>query len=120
MKILFISPKWEKFPHWAYHLPQLGPLTVAGLTPREHEIAYLDEFVKPVDFDADADLIAITVMTAQAGRAYQIADEFRRRGKRVVIGGIHPTIVPEEAGQHADAVVIGEAEAVWSELCRDA
>ena len=119
MKILFIGPKWEKFPHWAYRFPQLGPLTVAGLTPPEYEILYLDEFVQPVDWDADADLVAITAMTAQAGRAYQIAEEFRRRGKLVAIGGIHATLLPEEAREHADVVVVGEAEAVWREVCQD-
>ena len=119
MKILFISPKWEKFPHWAYRFPQLGPLTVAGLTPPEYEILYQDEFVRPVDWDANADLVAITAMTAQAGRAYEIAEEFRRRGKLVAIGGIHATLLPEEAGEHADVVVVGEAEAVWRAVCQD-
>ncbi len=110
---------WEKFPHWAYRLPQLGPLTVAGLTPPGFEIDYIDEFVKPVDFNISSDLIAITAMTAQAANAYRIADEFRQRGKKVVIGGIHPTILPEEAQEHADAVVVGEAESVWGQVCED-
>ena len=119
MKIVFISPKWEKFPHWPYHLPQLGPLTVAGLTTGDHEIIYVDEFVKPVDFAMDADLVAVTAMTAQAGRAYEICDEFRKQGRKVIIGGIHPTLLPDEARCHADAVVIGEAEAVWGRVCQD-
>lgn len=119
MKIVFISPKWEKFPHWAYHLPQLGPLTVAGLTPKIHDVQYIDEHVREIDFSIDADLIAITAMTAQAARAYQIADEFRRRGKKVVIGGIHPTLLPDEAALHADCVVVGEAETAWEGLLND-
>lgn len=119
MKILFVSPEWEKFPHWAYRLPQLGPLTVAGLTPQEHEVIYVDDSVQPVDFEADADLVAITAMTAQASRGYQIADEFRRRGKLVAMGGIHATLLPEEAKEHADVVVVGEAEGVWRQVCRD-
>jgi len=118
-KITFISPRWEKFPHWAYHLPQLGPLTVAGLTPSDFDVEFVDEFVSPIDFEIDTDLVAITTMTAQASNAYRIADEFRRRGKTVVLGGIHPTILPEEAQAHADAVVVGEAEPVWEKLCRD-
>lgn len=119
MKIVFISPKWEKFPHWAYHLPQLGPLTVAGLTPPDYNVVYIDEFVKPIDFDINADLVAITAMTAQAGRAYTIADEFRKKGKNVIIGGIHPTLVPEEAIHHADSVVVGESEGIWAQLLED-
>ncbi len=119
MKVLFISPKWQKFPQWAYHLPQLGPLTVAGLTPREHEIEFMDEFVRDIDFDADADLVAVTAMTSQAQRAYEIADGFRKRGKTVVMGGIHPTLLPDEAAQHADSVVAGEAEAVWAQVLDD-
>lgn len=119
MKILFISPKWEKFPHWAYKLPQLGPLTVAGLTPPEFDVDFIDEFVREIDYETDADLVAISAMTAQAANAYRIADEYRRRGKKVVIGGIHPTIVPEEARAHADAVVVGEAESVWAGVCSD-
>jgi len=119
LKIVFISPKWEKFPHWEYRFPQLGPLTVAGLTPQEHEIVYIDEFVQPVDLEIDADLVAISAMTAQAGRAYEIADEFRRKGKLVAIGGIHATLLPEEAREHANLVVVGEAEAVWRQVCKD-
>ncbi|MDH7499450.1 MAG: cobalamin-dependent protein [candidate division NC10 bacterium] len=119
MKIVFISPKWERFPHWTYRFPQLGPLTVAGLTPPQHEVQYIDDFVQPIDFDMDADLVAISAMTAQASRGYQIADEFRRRGKRVAIGGIHATLLPEEAKEHADVVVIGEAEGVWKQVLRD-
>lgn len=59
-------------------------------------------------------------MTSQSERAYQIADRFRARGKKVVLGGVHPTILPEEAREHADAVVIGEAERIWPELLLDA
>lgn len=119
MKIAFIAPTWEKFPHWPFHFPQLGPLTVAGLTPSGNEIEFIDERATPIGFDIEADVIAISSMTAQAARAYQIADEFRRRGKIVIIGGIHPTLMPEEAESHADSVVVGEAEAVWETVIKD-
>jgi radical SAM superfamily enzyme YgiQ (UPF0313 family) len=74
----------------------------------------------PIDFDADCDLVGITSMTANAPRAYQVADEFRRRGRKVVMGGVHPSVMPEEAGAHCDAVVIGEAEPVWNAVLEDA
>jgi radical SAM superfamily enzyme YgiQ (UPF0313 family) len=80
----------------------------------------VEEEVQPIDFDADCDLVGITCMTANAPRAYKVADEFRRRGRLVVLGGIHPTVMPEEAAQHADAVVVGEAEPIWAGLLADA
>jgi len=67
--------------------------------------------VEPIDFDADADVVAISFMTFNAPRAYEIARAFRRRGKTVIVGGYHPTLLPQEAALHADAVCVGEAEA---------
>jgi len=93
---------------------------VAGLTPESWEVRIIDEAVEPLDLDLEADLVGITVMTPLAPRAYQLADHFRRRGTPVVLGGIHPTVLPDEAARHADAVVVGEAEEVWSEVVRDA
>ncbi len=89
------------------------------MTPAGYEVELIDEFVQPIDYSLQTDLVAITCMTAQAANAYRIADQFRAKGKPVVIGGIHPTILPEEAQEHADAVVVGEAESVWARLCRD-
>jgi len=102
---------------WSGFCP--GLLTVAALTPGEYLIAVIDENVESIDFEVDYDLVGITFMTQQATRAYEIADRFRRQGVTVVLGGIHPTILPEEAINHADSVVIGEAEYVWPELIRD-
>lgn len=93
---------------------------VAGLTPESWEVRIVDEAVEPLDLDLEADLVGITVMTPLAPRAYQLADHFRRRGTPVVLGGIHPTVLPDEAARHADAVVVGEAEEVWAEVVRDA
>lgn len=84
-------------------------------TPRV-SCALLDENVEIADTNAEADCVAITCMTASAPRAYEIADAFTRRGISVVIGGIHPTVMPDEAAAHADAVVVGEAEPVWREM----
>ncbi len=99
--------------------PPLALPLLAGLTPPDVEVRLIDENVEPIDTDATADWVAITCMTASAPRAYAIADAFRQRGIPVVMGGIHPTVLPEEAAAHADAVVIGEAEPVWPEVLAD-
>ena len=97
------------------------PLTVvAALTPPEHEVRIVDENVEGLDFDAECDLVGITLMTALAPRAYEIAAEFRRRGKLVVGGGYHATLCPEDAAPHFDALVAGDAEGVWPRLLHDA
>lgn len=96
-----------------------GLLVIASLTPPEHELELIDENVDGIDFDKKYDLIAITAMTHQATRAYEIARLFRERNIPVIIGGIHATVLPEEACQHADSVVIGEAENVWKQVLND-
>ncbi len=93
--------------------------TVAALTPPDVDIKIVDENVEPVPYDFDADLVGITVMTLQAASAYRIADEFRRRGKKVILGGVHVSMLPDEASLHADAVFIGEAELRWQEVIED-
>jgi len=98
--------------------PLILPL-LAGMTPREVEVRLVDENVEQVDLDALTDWVAISCMTASAPRAYEIADAFRRRDIPVVMGGIHPTVLPDEAGAHADAVVVGEAEWTWHEVLDD-
>jgi radical SAM superfamily enzyme YgiQ (UPF0313 family) len=92
---------------------------LAGLTPRDVDVQLLDENVEPVDLAAPADWVAITAATASAPRAYEIADAFRARGIPVVMGGIHATVLPDEAATHADAVVVGEAEPVWQTVLAD-
>ena len=99
--------------------PPLGAAMVAALTPPDVEVSLTDENVTAVDFRKEADLVGITALTNTAQRAYEIADTFRARGVKVVLGGIHPSILPEEAGQHADAVVVGEAVGVWPGLIED-
>jgi radical SAM superfamily enzyme YgiQ (UPF0313 family) len=92
---------------------------LASLTPPGVQMRLVDENVEPVDLDEGADLVAISCLTASAPRGYQIADSFRARGTPVVIGGIHASVLPEEAAEHADAVVIGEAEHQWPEVFAD-
>lgn len=101
-------------------MPFLTTATLAGLTPSGVDVGITDDFVEDIDYDEPADLVAITAQTAQAPRAYQIADEFRRRGRRVVLGGIHASLCTDEARQHADSIVVGEAEDIWKEVVGDA
>ena len=91
--------------------------------PPSDEIIYTDEVVRPFELGRDVKdvgLVGISVDSKTARRSYDIADAYRRRGVRVVLGGIHPTACPEEARSHADAVVVGEAEDVWPRLLEDA
>lgn len=91
-----------------------------NVTPSEYSLTILDERFEEINFDDDYDLIGISTMTYQALRAYTIADEFIKRGKRVVLGGWHPSAMPQEAQHHASALVIGEGEGVWPQLLHDA
>jgi radical SAM superfamily enzyme YgiQ (UPF0313 family) len=93
---------------------------VAALTPKDVDVTIKDDLYEEIPFGEHFDLVGLTCMSHQASRAYQIADEFRRRGRHVVIGGFHATLAPDEALAHADAVVIGEAEAVWPRVLEDA
>ena len=99
--------------------PPLGLAMVAALTPPEVEVSLTDENVTFIDFQKEIDLVGITTSTLTAQRAYGIADTFRAKGVKVVLGGIHPSMLPEEASQHADAVVVGEAEGIWPNLLED-
>lgn len=93
---------------------------LAALTPDVHTVKIVDEAFAPDDINDGVDMVGITVLTDLALRAYHIADTYRQRGVKVVMGGIHATVLPGEALQHADAVVIGEAEEVWPKLLSDA
>jgi radical SAM superfamily enzyme YgiQ (UPF0313 family) len=100
-------------------IPPLGLAMVAAVTPPEFEVSLTDENVTDIDFQKKIDLVGITALTVTAPRAYEIADNFRARGAKVILGGAHPSVLPEEASQHADAVVIGEAEGIWPSLIND-
>ena len=122
MKILFIVPGWSPSNLWGqiqFKFPPLSVLTLAASTPEEIEVSIIDENLEKIDFNTEADLIGITAMTPQAMRAYEIADEFRRQGKKVVLGGFHVSHLPEEALNHADAVIIGEGDRIWKKVIKD-
>ncbi len=121
MRILLISPTIdsEKRTNKELMLPQLALYILEGLTPPEHEVKVIEEEVSDIDLEHECDLVGISCMTANAPRAYELCREFKKRGKTVVLGGVHPSILPEEALQYADCVVIGEAEGVWEQLIKD-
>lgn len=127
IRIALISPKGPLYRHrggiWKKSL-RYQPLTLttlAALIPPELPIKLqlIDEGIADVPLDLEADLIGITVITGTAPRAYELADQFRRRGITVVMGGPHVTLIPNEAASHADAVVVGYAEDCWPQLLRD-
>jgi radical SAM superfamily enzyme YgiQ (UPF0313 family) len=99
--------------------PPLCFAVLRALTPESHSTVVYDDCLVPVPTDLEADLVAITVETYAARRAYQLGDHFRSRGIPVVMGGFHPSMVPEECLHHADAVVIGDAEESWPRLLND-
>lgn len=92
---------------------------VAASTPKGHDIEIIDENYEKIDFNVHYDLVGITCFTMAAPRAYEIADKFRLKGTTVVLGGTHATALPEEAKEHADSVVAGEAEISWPKLIKD-
>ena len=99
----------------------LGLTTLAALTPTDWDITIFDENVRAPDYEAlpAPDLVGITAFTSQANRAYDVATIFRRRGVPVIMGGIHATMCPDEAGRYVDSVVTGEAEQVWKTALTD-
>jgi radical SAM superfamily enzyme YgiQ (UPF0313 family) len=121
LKLHLINPekKGERIWNRALLAP-LGLMCLAAYTPEEVETRIIDENLEKVDFVDRPDLVGITSMTATASRAYEIADAYRERDVKVVMGGIHASMLPEEAMQHADAVVVGEAETIWPKVLSDA
>lgn len=102
---------------------QMEPLpvaTIAGLTPPEIERRFYDDRLEDIPYDEPTDLVAISVETYTAKRAYQIASRYRERGVPVVMGGFHASLEPEEVARHAESVVIGEAEDLWARVIDDA
>jgi radical SAM superfamily enzyme YgiQ (UPF0313 family) len=119
VKIELIVPAVEE----NARVPNLALPILAGLSPTDAQISFTDDLLTPIALEKDlkeVDLVGITVLSKTALRAYDIADAYRRKGIPVVLGGIHPTAVPEEAKEHADSVVLGEADEVWPHLVEDA
>lgn len=120
MKIRFIYPRGTEIPlQYRKRMSTLNFVTLAGLTPPEYEIELIDERLEEIDFFDDVDLVGISAMTYQISRAYEIASIYRQKGIKVVLGGPHPSLLPEEAEEFADAVVIGEGESTWLQVLQD-
>ena len=132
MKVRFVYPKFsrhaEAHPELRQHVPcneyfgppSLGIACLAAVTPPNWEIEFRDDRLEDVGLDDDdVDLVALSFFTPSAKRGMELGDAFRKRGKKVVMGGIFPTMRPDEAGMHADSVVVGEAEGVWPRLLHD-
>jgi radical SAM superfamily enzyme YgiQ (UPF0313 family) len=101
------------------YAPPLNLSMVAAYTPPNIDVSITDECISPIDLKKDVDLVGLTAYTNSAFCAYEIADAFRKRGVTVVMGGIHASNLPEEALEHCDAVVVGEAEGAWDQLMLD-
>jgi radical SAM superfamily enzyme YgiQ (UPF0313 family) len=121
-RVLLIHPRQKAISmstDTPYPFPMLGLTLLASLFPPRYEVKIVNEFLEELDFGDEVDLVGITTLTPLVKRAYEVADKFRERGVKVALGGVHATFMPEEAKEHADAVVLGEAEAVIPKLITD-
>jgi len=121
MNILLImphpNPKRSIFSKFQY--PSSTLQQVAAITPKDHTVHIIDERYEDLSFTKEYDIVGISTLTYNAKRGYEIADKFRSMGVTVVFGGYHASLVPDEVKEHADSVVIGEAELTWPELLKD-
>jgi radical SAM superfamily enzyme YgiQ (UPF0313 family) len=129
VKILLVTPR-NPTSFWTYDgvlpilgrrciFPNLSMPTVAGLTPREHEVVLVDENVEKIDFDAEADIVGVTGFIVHRQRMLEIIDEFRKRGRFVVVGGPYASLCPEDLRGRCDVVFVEEAEETWPRFLRD-
>ena len=127
MRIVLISPKGPLYRckgglfKKSLRYQPLTLTTLAALVPEEldAELVLIDEGIEMIPANLEADLVAMTVITGTAKRAYELAKQFQAKGIPVVLGGPHVTLIPEEAQQHADAICVGYAEESWPQLLRD-
>src|SRR4030042_2631154 len=121
-KVLLIFPREKgiKFSNdTLYPFPILGLTLLASLFPKTYEVKIINEAIEKVDFNAEVDLVGVTGLTCVIKRAYAIADRFRERGVKGILGGVHPSLLPDEAKEHADSVFIGETEGIFGQLLKD-
>jgi radical SAM superfamily enzyme YgiQ (UPF0313 family) len=121
MKLRLIYPRWRKLERQtSFHLPPHGPVVFAATVPPEVEIEFIDENVEPIDFDAEADLVGISMMLSiQVKRGWEIADRYRAKGIPVIFGGIATMLHAKETMDHADSVFLGEAEGRFGQVLED-
>lgn len=121
MNVLIIQPKHPSSVklYGKCYMSQLTLPVIASQIPEGHDVKIIDENVEPIDFSSEVDLACITTMTPSATRAYEIASDFRNRGVKVLMGGVHVSAVPEEAAKYSDSVVIGESEGLFPTIFED-
>src|SRR4051812_4747558 len=124
MKLTIIHPcigrrRGERDYVRTWQMEPLPAATLAGLTPPDVQTRFYDDRMETIPFDEPTDLVAMSVETYTARRAYQIASEYRRRGVPVVMGGFHASLCPDEVARQAESVGVGEAEALWPEVIDD-
>lgn len=121
MKCKLIYPRWNKLPgQTTFNLPPHGPVVFAASLPDFVEVSFTDENVEELNFDEECDFVAISMMlTTQVKRGWAIATEYRKRGKKVIFGGISTMLHAEETLQYADAVFLGESEGRMEEVIND-
>lgn len=124
MKLTLIKPNIGRREHSLYvDEARMEPLQLgilAALTPPDVEVVMYDDRMEKIPYGEPTDLVAITVETFTARRAYEISAAFRRRGIRTVMGGMHAKLIPEEVARYCDCVIVGDAENVWAEMIEDA
>lgn len=123
MKILLIKPRWyvQGGPYRYTETIRFPPINLGILASlsKGHEVKLIDEDEEPIKYSQEWDLVGITVATFTFPAAFRIADNFRRLGVKVIMGGVHPTLRADDCLEHADAVVIGEAELIWKNILKD-
>ena len=121
MKFKLIYPRWNKLPgQTTFNLPPHGPVVFAATLPDYVEVSFTDENVEAIDFDEECDLVGISMMlSTQVKRGWEIAGEFRKRGKQVMFGGISTMLHAEETMEHADSVFLGESEGRMEQVLED-
>lgn len=129
MRILLIEPQLEhgivtykqRYSPFSriYGNPSLTLPMIAAVTPPDHDVKIVNENYEKIDFSKSYDVVGISVLTINAFRSYELAKYFMEKGSKVVLGGYHVSALPEEAKEHADAVVVGEAELVWPQIIKD-
>ena len=123
MKLTLIKPNIGRREHSLYvDEGRMEPLPLgilAALTPEDVEVVMYDDRMESIPYDEPTDLVGITVETFTARRAYEISAEFRKRGVKTVMGGMHAMLIPDEVAEHCDCVIIGDAEPVWKDMIED-
>lgn len=123
MRVALVRPNIGRLEHSLFvDEARMEPLSLgvlASLTPRDVELLLYDDRIQDIPYEQPIDLAAVTVETFTARRAYEIAARFRQRGVPVIMGGIHPTLIPQEAKEHCDSVYTGDGEPLWNKVLED-